>query len=118
MEPETVQGTVAAESGTPPAPPKKPRSFFKQSYKASKDYIKRIREERRPWRSALVLLAFILAAIFVDERIVRLLPDCSVRDYLFDISYVARWEFFALMATGSITGIYWYYQMKYHREIE
>lgn len=106
------------EGGTPPTPREKPEPLPKQSYYAARAYIQAIRKEKRPYRSSLVLLACILTAVLVDERMVRFLPDCPLRDYLFDITYVAKWEFFALMTTAIITAIYWYYQMKYHREIE
>ena len=120
MEPKTVpeQGVTVPDIGAPRTPLEQPDSLLKQSIFASKAYVQAIRKEKRPYKSSVVLLACILAAVLVDERAVRLLPDCGLRDYLFDITYVAKWEFFALMATGLITGIYWYYQMKYHREIE
>jgi hypothetical protein len=68
--------------------------------------------------STFVLLLCILGAIFIDERSVRLLPDSWLRDYLFDFTYVGKWELASLLATTVITIVYWFDQMGNHEEIE
>jgi len=94
------------------------QALFKQCFFASRELIKAVFRERRPRRSAMVLSVCIIAAVLVDERVVRFLPDGAFRNYVFDVTYVAKWEFFALLATLIITWMYWYSQMGNHAEIE
>src|ERR1700694_1750087 len=95
-----------------------PQSLFKQCFCASRELVKSVFRERRPRRSAKVLSVCIIAAVLVDEQVVHFLPEGVFRTYVFDVTYVAKWEFFALLATLIITGMYWYSQMGNHAEIE
>lgn len=65
---------------------------------------KKLPEE--PVKQALVLGACVLAAVFMDERLLRIPPVPAGWDPVYTMSYAVKWELLALIATGIISKLY------------
>lgn len=96
------------------------RDFLRSSFGALKASLAAVRTERRPRWSAWAFSSCIFLAIVCDERLVLIVPEScvSLREHLFRLTYVDKWEFFALVASFVTAIIYWADQMFHHNEME
>jgi hypothetical protein len=72
-------------------------------------------EKRKVISQTFVLGSCILAALFLDEKLIRLLWLSSGFEGLYRMTFAVKWEIAAILATGIITVQYW---LDYRRKMD